>query len=141
MAKRTPAAPEGALYVRLPAHAADKLDRAAQALGRHKKDLVAGLITRYVDPDSKRGLSALGALTEPRRGAVEHGGAGPTLGAYSFQAYEPPEVMTAEQAAQFLQLEVAVVLALAESGELPGRKLGTQWRFSRTAVMAWLATP
>jgi excisionase family DNA binding protein len=141
MARRPPAEPEGALYVRLPAHAADKLDRAAQALGRHKKDLVAGLIAKYVDPDSKRGLSALGALADPRRVTVDLGGSGPTLGAYSFQAYDPPEVMTAEQAAQLLQLEVAVVLALAESGELPGRKLGTQWRFSRTAVLAWLATP
>ncbi len=51
--------PEGALFVRLPATAVDKLDRAAEALGVRKKDLVAGLVTRYVDPDSRRGLQEL----------------------------------------------------------------------------------
>src|SRR5438876_1220266 len=55
MPKKTPS--EGALFVRLPAKAVDKLDRAAEALGMRKKDLVAGLVTKYVDPDSPRGLS------------------------------------------------------------------------------------
>src|SRR4051794_38056050 len=98
MSKRLPAQPEGALYVRLPANAVAKLDRAAEALGVHKKDLIAGLVSKYVDPDSRRGLTALGALSQPRRVSVELGDAGPTLGAYSFQAYDPPdppEVMNA----------------------------------------------
>jgi excisionase family DNA binding protein len=141
MAKRLPPQPEGALYVRLPATAVDKLDRAAEALGVHKKDLVAGLVTKYVDPDSKRGLNALGALSPPRRVTVELGDTGPTLGSYSFQPHDPPEVMNLAQAAELLQLEEKVVLELAESGELPGRKLGDQWRFSRTAVIAWLSNP
>ena len=33
------------------------------------------------------------------------------------------------------------VRALAAKGELPGRKLGRHWRFSRQAVLDWLATP
>lgn len=132
------------MYVRLPAKAVDKLDRAAEALGVHKKDLIAGLVTKYVDPDSRRGLSALGALSQPRRVSVDLGDAGPTLGSYSFQSYDPPdppEVMNAEQAGQLLQLEEKVVLELAEAGKLPGRKLGNVWRFSRAAVIAWLAAP
>jgi excisionase family DNA binding protein len=141
MAKRNPPEPEGALYVRLPAQAVDKLDRAAEALGVHKKDLVAGLVTKYVDPDSKRGLTALGALSQPRRVTVDLGDAGPTMGAYSFQPHDPPEVMNVEQTAELLQLDAKTVLELAEGGELPGRKLGNAWRFSRTAVIAWLATP
>jgi excisionase family DNA binding protein len=141
MAKRIPPTPEGALYVRLPAQAVDKLDRAAQALGVHKKDLIAGLVSKYVDPDSRRGLSALGALSQPRRITVDLGDPGPTLGSYSFQPFDPPEVMNAEQAGQLLQLDEAVVLELAEAGKLPGRKLGSAWRFSRAAVLAWLATP
>jgi excisionase family DNA binding protein len=141
MAKRNPPEPEGALYVRLPAQAVDKLDRAAEALGVHKKDLVAGLVTKYVDPDSKRGLTALGALSQPRRVTVDLGDAGPTLGAYSFQPHDPPEVMNVEQTAELLQLDAKTVLELAEAGRLPGRKLGNAWRFSRTAVIAWLATP
>jgi excisionase family DNA binding protein len=139
MSKRTP--PETALYVRLPTLSIEKLDRAAAALGVHKKDLVAGLVSKYVDPDSQRGLSALGSLSQPRRVTVELGDAGPTLGAYSFQPYDPPEVLNSEQAGQLLQIDEAIVVELAESGKLPGRKLGTAWRFSRAALVAWLATP
>lgn len=141
MPRRPPVEPEGALYVRLPANAVDKLDRASQALGIHKKDLVAGLVSKYVDPDTRRGLSALGELSQPRRVTVELGTDGPTLGAYSFHPYDAPEVMDAVQTAELLQLDEKTVLELAESGELPGRKLGTQWRFSRSAVLAWLAAP
>ena len=139
MSKKTP--PETALYVRLPATAVDKLDRAAEALGVHKKDLVAGLVSKYVDPDSHRGLSALGSLSQPRRVTVELGDTAPTLGTYSFQPYDPPEVMNAEQAGQFLQIDERVVNELAEAGKLPGRKLGNAWRFSRAALVAWLAGP
>ena len=63
------------------------------------------------------------------------------IGAYSFQPYEPPEVMNVEQAAQFLQIEEKIVVELAEAGTLPGKKLGTLWRFSRDALVAWLSTP
>src|SRR5947208_17108113 len=107
MPKKT--APEGALYVRLPAAAVDKLDRAAEALGMRKKDLVAGLVTRYVDPDSRRGLHALGALAG-HKVTVDVGDAGPTPGSYSFQPYDPPEVMNAEQAGQFLQIDEQTVI-------------------------------
>jgi len=143
MPKKTPppAAPaEGALFVRLPADAVDRLHRAAEALGMRKKDLVAGLVSKYVDPDSQRGLSALGTLSGYRLG----GGtvdAGPARGSYSFQPYDPPEVMNAEQAAAFLQIEEAAVLEMAEGGRLPGRRLPGGWRFSRAALVAWLSVP
>ncbi len=139
MSKKTP--PEAALYVRLPATAVDKLDRAAEALGVHKKDLVAGLVSKYVDPDTRQGLSALGSLSQPRRVTFDLGDPSPTLGTYSFQPYDPPEVMNAEQAGQFLQIDEKVVIELAEAGKLPGRKLGPSWRFSRAALVAWLAGP
>jgi hypothetical protein len=139
MSKKTP--PETALYVRLPATAVDKLDRAAEALGVHKKDLVAGLVSRYVDPDTRQGLSALGSLSQPRRVTLDLGDPSPTLGTYSFQPYDPPEVLNAEQAGQLLQIDDKVVIELAEAGQLPGRKLGAVWRFSRAALVAWLAGP
>lgn len=144
MSKRPPVEPESALYVKLPAQAVDKLDRAAEALGVRKKDLVAGLVSRYVDPDSRQGLAALGSLSNPRRVTVDLGGEKPTMGAYSFQSYEPaelPEVLTVNQLAEMLRVEIKTILELAEAGDLPGRKLGTTWRFSRTAVVAWLAGP
>ena len=126
--------------MRLPAAAADKLDRAAEALGMRKKDLVAGLVSRYVDPDSRRGLNALGTLAGNRI-TLDLGGGGPAQGSYSFQPYDPPEVMNAEQAGQFLQIDDKVVVEMAEAGKLPGRKLGPGWRFSRAALVAWLSGP
>jgi excisionase family DNA binding protein len=138
MSKKPPA--EGALFVRLPSVAVDKLDRAALALGMRKKDLVAGLVARYVDPDSPRALNALGTLSIPKP-LADPGEPAPTIGSYSFQAYDPPEVMNAGQAAQFLQIDEAVVLEMAQAGKLPGRKLGDDWRFSRAALVSWLDTP
>jgi excisionase family DNA binding protein len=138
MPKKT--APEGALFVRLPANAVEKLHRAAEALGVRKKDLVAGLVSKYVDPDSQRGLHDLGSLAT-HKVTMDLGGSGPARGSYSFQPYDPPEVMNAEQAGQFLQIEEAVVIEMAEAGKLPGRKLGASWRFSRAALVAWLSPP
>ena len=129
-----------ALFVRLPTRAFEKLDRAADALGVRKKDLIAGLVSRYVDPDSRRGLHELSAMAS-HRVTVDSGPAEPTVGSYSFHPYDPPEVMNAAQAGQFLQLSEAAVTELAEAGELPGRKLGKAWRFSRVALVAWLSTP
>jgi excisionase family DNA binding protein len=138
MSKKAP--PEGALFVRLPATAVDKLDRAAEALGVRKKDLVAGLVSRYVDPDSRRGLHELSAVAN-RKITVETDDSSTKMGSYSFQAYDPPEVMNAAQAAEFLQVDDAVVVEMAEGGKLPGRQLGGAWRFSRAALVAWLSTP
>jgi len=120
MSKKTPE--EAALFVRLPAGAAVRLDRAAEALGMRKKDLVAGLVQRYVDPDSPRAMGAL------------------RLGSYSFQSYEAPEVLDVAQAAELLQVDEATILELAEGGKLPGRRLGKAWRFSRAALVAWLSS-
>jgi hypothetical protein len=153
MPKKTAA--EGALFVRLPASAVGRLDRAAEALGMRKKDLVAGLVSKYVDPDSRHGLSVLGSLAT-HKVTVELGNVGrtdATVGAYSFQPYDspalpaeaPPEVLNAEQAGELLQIGEAVVREMAEAGRLPGRKLGfgpgAVWRFSRAALVAWLSAP
>ena len=132
-----PKKPETPLYVRIPSEAGDKLDRAAEALGVHKKDLVAGLVSQYVDPDSKKGLSALGALSQ----RLNSRGGGFEVGTYSSQPYDPPEVMSPEQAAAFLQIDAKNVIELAEAGKLPGRKLGPVWRFSREAIVQWLSQP
>jgi hypothetical protein len=59
----TPRDDEGAaLFVRLPAKHARRLDRAAAALPAHKKDLIAGLVERYVDPETPQGLEELRVL-------------------------------------------------------------------------------
>jgi excisionase family DNA binding protein len=135
-------APVGALFVRLPSAEARKLDRAAEVTGIRKKDLVAGLVSKYVDPDSRPGLDALGALATSRAGLLDAGAV--AHGSYSYRPYDapaPPEVMNVEQAADFLQVDEEVVLELVEAGKLPGRKLGDAWRFSRTALVEWLSRP
>jgi excisionase family DNA binding protein len=133
------------LYVRLPADEARKLDRAAQAVGAPKKDLVAGLVARYVDPDTDAGLRALrrlgaeapGAL--PRRVVIEADEPQLVVGHHSFRPAELPEVLTPAQAAALLQVDAEALLALAEEGTLPGRRIGDEWRFGRAALVAWLA--
>jgi excisionase family DNA binding protein len=53
-------------------------------------------------------------------------------------APEPPEVLTIEQVAELLNSDPDTIVALAEAGELPGRRIGDEWRFRRTAVLDWL---
>jgi hypothetical protein len=143
MSRKPP--PETPLYVKLPKNAVEKLHRAAAALGVHKKDLVAGLVDQYVDPDSQEGLTTLTtklrATLGSKRPLQMSEGASLMMGSYSFQPYDPPEIMNSEQAGQFLQIEEHNVIELAEAGQLPGKKLGPVWRFSRDALVAWLSTP
>jgi excisionase family DNA binding protein len=47
-------------------------------------------------------------------------------------------VLTPTQAAELLQVPEDELLALAEAGKLPGRRIGEHWRFSRPALIAWL---
>ena len=49
------------------------------------------------------------------------------------------EVMTLEEAATLLRLPIDAVRTRAAAGELPGRAFGEEWRFSRTALLEWLA--
>jgi excisionase family DNA binding protein len=48
------------------------------------------------------------------------------------------EVLTLEEAAQFLRVSEATVYQLARSGELPARKVGREWRFVGSRLLAWL---
>jgi excisionase family DNA binding protein len=49
------------------------------------------------------------------------------------------DVLTAEQAADFLQTSRDTVLRKARAGTLPAAKLGREWRFRRADLDAWLA--
>jgi excisionase family DNA binding protein len=55
------------------------------------------------------------------------------------QLFEWPEALNLEEAAGFLRIEPQELEGLATRAELPARRIGTQWRFSRTALSAWLA--
>jgi len=49
-----------------------------------------------------------------------------------------PETMDLETLARFLQRDVREVAHLASRGYLPGRKVGGQWRFSRSEITRWV---
>lgn len=119
---------ETALFVRIPSAEAAKLHRAADALGAPKRELIANLVARYVDPEDPAALSALGGAQAEW-----------SVGQHSFRPAAELEILTPAQLAGLLQVEEEVVVELAESGELPGRKIGEDWRFSREAILAWLA--
>jgi excisionase family DNA binding protein len=51
-----------------------------------------------------------------------------------------PDLMTPAQVAQRLGVEESDVLASLESGDLKGKKIGTQWRITRAAVDTFLAS-
>jgi hypothetical protein len=126
--------------VRLPAKHARRLDRAAAALPAHKKDLIAGLVERYVDPETPQGLEELRVLAAaPRRVIIEADESPLTVGQHSFRPSAPPEVLDIEQTAELLGVDQEAIAALAASGELPGREIAGQWRFLRRAVLDWLA--
>ncbi len=48
-------------------------------------------------------------------------------------------VLTLEEAANYLRVTQDEVVRLIKEDCLPGRSIGEQWRFSRTALMDWLA--
>ena len=106
------------LFVRLPRNQAAALDRLADATGRRKQSLVSELLGDR--------------LTVPRPlavGRVEVASAPEIV----------DEVLTLEEIARLLKVPPDAVRSRAEEGELPGRRFGKEWRFARTAVLAWLA--
>ena len=88
-------------------------------------------------------LEKLGELrvlaTAPRRVIIEADDPPLTVGQHSFHPAAPPEVLDIEQAAELLGVDQEAIVALATSGELPGREIAGQWRFLRRAVLDWLA--
>jgi excisionase family DNA binding protein len=106
------------LFVRLPRNQAAALDRLADATGRRKQSLVSELLGDR--------------LTVPRPLAV-----GRVELASTPEIVD--EVLTLEEIARLLKVPPDAVRSRAEEGELPGRRFGKEWRFARTAVLAWLA--
>src|SRR5436190_18653052 len=97
------------LYVRLPDEAADKLDRAAFELKTPKQNLVAQLVSNHL-----------------------------TVGKAEFFPNEDQAVLTLEEAAELLRLDAKKLAKLAAAGDVPGRKLGGEWRFARSGLLDWL---
>jgi excisionase family DNA binding protein len=52
-----------------------------------------------------------------------------------------PEVLTLAEAAAYLRVAEAEVIHMVGPRGLPGRLIGSEWRFSKTAIEHWLRTP
>ena len=63
------------------------------------------------------------------------------VGQHAFRPAPEPAVLTPAALADLLQVAEQTVVDLAEAGELPGRRVGGEWRFAREAVLAWLGAP
>jgi excisionase family DNA binding protein len=99
------------LYVRLPHAQAASLDRLVAATGRRKQELVSELLSEGLV------VGRAAVADEPAPAA---------------------EVLTLQEAAGLLRVSEGAVRSRAEAGDLPGRRLGQEWRFARSALLAWL---
>ena len=120
-----------ALFVRIPSAEAEKLHRAADVLGTPKRELITRLVAQFDPADP--------VWTREVAGPQVAAQADWTVGQASFRPAAELEILTPAQLAGLLQVDEEVVVELAEQRELPGRKVGEEWRFSREAVLAWLA--
>jgi excisionase family DNA binding protein len=128
------------LFVRIPREQATRLDRASAAAAVPKKDLIAGLVARHVDPDTPHGVEALREIAHvgARRIVIEGEERQIQPGFGYFSPAPQQEVLDADGAAELLRVERETVVGLAEAGDLPGRSLDGEWRFSRQALLDWL---
>jgi excisionase family DNA binding protein len=99
------------IFVRLPREQAAALDRLAESTGRRKQQVVSELLADRL-PVGRADLRD-GARAE--------------------------DVLTLEEVAALLRVPAEDVRARALLGDLPGRRLGDEWRFARAAVLTWLA--
>jgi len=51
---------------------------------------------------------------------------------------EDAEVLTTEEAADFLRVSTKTILTLARQGDLPGEKVGRAWRFLRAELLEYV---
>jgi excisionase family DNA binding protein len=117
-----------AVYVRLPVREAEKLDRAAERQRASKRDVIATLLAEHLDADGD----------QRRRVIIEDGVDHLAVGHAAFTPAPPDAVLTLEEAAELLRVAPETLLARAEAGDVPARKLGDDWRFRRDALLDWL---
>jgi excisionase family DNA binding protein len=68
------------------------------------------------------------------------GAATPTVAPAAAGASALPELLSAAEAAQALGVSEADVMAILETGELKGKKIGATWRIPRAAITTYLSS-
>lgn len=51
---------------------------------------------------------------------------------------ESDTVLTIDELARYLKVSKSTLYKLCQAGQVPGRKIGRHWRFSRTVIDEWL---
>ncbi len=105
------------LFVRLATPEADRLSEAAAITGKSKRRIVSEAVRRHLDADDSSLVVGHVALAE---------------------AEAEPDVLTLGEAAALLRIDERSLAQSANRGELPCRRIGGEWRFSREALLAWL---
>jgi excisionase family DNA binding protein len=103
------------LYVRIATDSARLIDEAVSALGVTKRQVVEDAVRHHLGEQQREFVVGRVTMQEPL-----------------------PDVLTVGEAAVLLKVSEADVRAAAESGDLPGRRIGDEWRFGRDALMSWL---
>lgn len=119
------AEPTKAIYVRVPAGLADRLDRVSERLGMSKRDIITRLVGDRLEVEDALQPIRIWEDEKPR----STGHIAPT---------NHPDVLSLDEAAALLRVNSDDIKEMAEAGELPARKVGSQWRFSRSALLNWL---
>ena len=101
---------KAALFVRLPTEVMASVDELVKMTGRTKQALVTEFVEAAV-------ASPFGAGSKPDSGSA---------------------VLDLDEVAALLRLRPEQVVARVGDGDLPGRRFGDEWRFSKEAVMRWL---
>jgi excisionase family DNA binding protein len=109
------------LFIRLPKAQAAALNRLASESGRAKQHVVSELVTRALKPP-KPGPLALGRVEVS-----------------STPETRDDDVFTLDEVAALLKLPPPAVRQRCENGDLPARRFGAEWRFSKLAVLSWLS--
>jgi excisionase family DNA binding protein len=105
-------AERAALFVRLPMHVMTSIDELVRSTGRTKQ----AIVTEFVE-------SAVGASGPQANGATDA---------------DHDAVIDVAEVAALLRVSPQQVLQRVETSDLPGRRFGDEWRFSKAAVLRWL---
>jgi excisionase family DNA binding protein len=105
-----------ALFVRIPAASAKKLEQHAKREGRSKQDIVANLILQALQKPPITSSTPSPDVSPP----------------------ETPEIMTLAELSVYLRVDENELQQKVNAGELPVRRFGEEWRFSRQAIDHWM---
>jgi excisionase family DNA binding protein len=110
---------KSALFVRIPTATAKKLETHAKRAGRSKQDIVATLITAGLQKPS---VSSSAGSVVP----------------IAAVAPEVTDILTLDELSAYLRIDREELEKRLQTQEIPARRFGSEWRFSREAINRWM---